>query len=511
MSHSFLPGRTARAAFAAVAIAAVAPVSAHAATSPLRYVGIAVDGTRTWENNWLAISPGGTELVGTRELGPYAVLPSENGVLSRDVVTGKTTELVPGPAGLDAASSDLQRLIFHTKASYSPKDTNTLRDFYVLDRATGTKTLLSADADGNAIGDQNDGYDEDGTPGRWFHSVAISGNGKVAQIAVLQFLSTGGVDSDYTQRVSLETGARTDLPQAESAYATAMDDAGRIAVSGGHIFIDGVKRFEAPKGVEQLVISPGGTFAAGLSLYRDTVVGIDLQTGAIGSTPLPSYGDSYVPRVRHVADDGGSVILSDVLGQRSATPRLVFGRLDRNGALTQLGGDVPFTDWEWLGEFQEDKRGGITADGAFAFTGLHVAQLGSKPLPGVEPAVPSTPQMSDYVFIGDAACIKWTPWAPWLPRTYSRPRATLAFKAQRTDLRHAVAFTGKVSRTKTGAVTTPNLVLVPGTPVELPSIGYNGGFKVEGTVTLNDGTKLTGSSVVASHAAPSQCPPFGSF
>lgn len=485
--------------------------SALAATAPLRYIGVGPDGARTYSTNWLAAADDGSELVGELRGGYLGI--DAFGVVSRDVAAGTTSVLVPAPAGMDAASKDRKRIIFHTTTSYSPKDTNPFRDYYLLDRNTGAKTLLSADAAGTAIGVENDGAQADGKGYRSMAKPSLSGDGKTAQF--LYFEQTNQPGEPYAiqrsaWRVNVDTLARTPLPavsEDEAFYARSMDDAGRVAINPSSIYIDGVKKYATPTSsqpenrVETWVVSPNGDFAAGLGLYRDRVIGIDLRNGNTRTIPFSTYPDAYNLRLRHVANDGGSVIVTDVFG-RDAKEHMAVGRIDGSG-LKQLGDDIPLTDWEWMsGEYQGDRIGGVTADGAFAYTGLNLAKLGSKPLPGAEPNLPTTAVAPDYLFITDDTCLRTR--SNWQPPIWNKANVTLAVKPQKTDLRHAVSFKGTVTRTKTGVVT-QNLQLTPGKPVDLQNIGRNGGFKIEGVVTFSDGTTLAGATTIASHAAPGYC------
>ncbi|MDO9356939.1 MAG: hypothetical protein Q7T55_24795, partial [Solirubrobacteraceae bacterium] len=506
--------RTAGALLAASAVAACTTSPAMAATAPLRFVGIAPDGKRTYDQNWVAISADGSELVGEerRQTESYAL-----NMLSRSVVTGKTTVIVPGVRNVDAVSADLQRIIFTTKTSFSAKDRNSEVDLYLLDRRANTKTLLSVGGDGSAIGLERSG----GKPYYYAWPSEISADGKVAMVSLNETDNGTPSGTRRTWLYDIDRASFRELPAAKDGYNSNLDRAGRVAISADQIVVDGQAKGKVPEGTKaRWTISPNGKFAAAPTEFGDAVIGVDLENGQSVKIPLPyePYNSGYFFRIAHVSDDGASLILSDVLDFDKGDERYVFGRLDQSGKLTRLGDDLPFTKDTWLGgqwSFAKyaERAPIITADGAFAFTGTHVAQLGSRPVPGTEPTVPSTPVGGDYLEFFDARCITrnltlWERLTNTGKRDYSPISLSLYAPPVGTDLRPAAGFKGTIKRTSDGA--SKAISLTPGSYVEIPEAGYRGGFSFDGTVTLRDGTALKYSKVVGSHGAPTDCP-YGLF
>ena len=187
MHHVLTAGTRASLRRGAAAALIAAPLAfagtAAAADAPLRHIGIGVDGKRTWQIAWFSSNDDATQVVGTIRPNDEYTEGKEQGVVVRDVVAGQTTLVVPAPATVVGASTDLQRLIFMTTTSYSPDDTNDLVDAYVLDRGTGAKTLLSAGADGKAIGDTS--FADDASGLRILRGAAISDGGRLAQFDVV--------------------------------------------------------------------------------------------------------------------------------------------------------------------------------------------------------------------------------------------------------------------------------------------------------------------------------------
>ena len=298
---------------------------------------------------------------------------------------------------------------------------------------------------------------------------------------------------------------RTELP----TVGRVVDDEGRVVVTDGEepygVYVDGEKIADLGKVWDDFALSPNGRYLGFSSYDPYEVVVIDLETGARVSVPYPDGVELNRPKVRRVADDGASVVLSDRTGsQNDRSLRIVYGRLTTDGSLTQLGGGVRHSTW---GRNEGDQKfweqGNVTQDGQFAITGLSIAQLGDKPLPGTEPTAPRAEVFADYVRVSDARCTTNTftnipYWGKW-----HKPSITVANTPQRADVYPVVKFKGKVSWLIFGGSPYGNLSFVePGPTYSLSRLGYVGGWKLSGTLTFEDGSTLSGSKTVPFHGLP---------
>lgn len=472
--------------------------SAAAADAPLRSIGIGVDGKRTWQIAWFSSNDDATQVVGTIRPNDDFTPGKEEGVVARDVVAGQTTLLVPAPATLVAASADLQRLIFLTTTSYSPDDTNDLVDGYVLDRATGTKTLLTSGDDGKAIGDNT--YPQELSDLRQFTRFAISSDGSKAQFGVLDGL--GDSSQVRTWRVDLDTGVHTALTPG-NGIADVIDGAGRLVVRDG-IFVDGKKIADVGDSWTDFTLSSNDRYLGFTRYGSGGLVIFDLQTGTKVEFPSPTYPGKAYPRVRRVADDGKSLILSDRFGsQNDRSLRIFYGRVSTDGTLTQLGGGVRHSTWgRNNGDDEGFEQGNVTQDGQFAITGLHIAQLGDKPLPGTEPTAPRAEVFSDYVTVSDAWCTTSSfPGIPIFGR-WRAPSVTVANTPQRANEYPVVSFKGKVTWLFGFDAYSSLPIVEPGPTYPLRRLGYLGGWKLSGTITFEDGSTMSGSKTVPFHGLP---------
>lgn len=476
--RSSIHARSRLAGLAVAAGLALTPALAQAADAPLRAIGFDEAGAATTSHTPVAVSFDGREVLSnTFDTRAYV----------RDVAAGTTRPLSLGGRAA-GASLDLRRVLISTAEAASPRDTDDDADLYVLDRATGAKTLVSA-APGTG--------ELPGPATPWdaleLSRGLISGDGNTVLFRSSQYdyapdFSTQPIERHVQWRFDL--AANTLTPVAETSSDTALvmrstDNAGRVAVNSAGIYV-GTRRIALPEAARNADghVSPDGTTVVFKTASNAPLLLVDTATGTQSTAPVPSWLITQGYELRGAGNNGAGALLGASL-TRATGPRFAFGFLNKAGALSQVGGDIQVT--------RDTTVGPISQNLAFAASNLHLAQLGSMPLPGVEPPAPGgTPAAFDYLTFRDVECT-----AGIFSKTWSRAWVELTAQAVGSDLRRPTRADILVTQTTTKKVINA-FTLAPGKTREL-TVGRTGGFTISARVTLSDGTRIDGTNVVPLH------------
>ncbi|MDQ8044364.1 MAG: hypothetical protein AAGC46_06915 [Solirubrobacteraceae bacterium] len=464
MSPSSRRTRPAAALALATLCALAGPAAAHAANAPLRFIGIGTDGKRTDQLRPTAVSNDGTEVLGA--FGPYDVI--------RDVQSGVTHDILQPFDELRGASADLKRIVFTTRRSLVPADTNDAYDLYLWDRPSNTYALVSKDRAGASVITSITQRVE---------QVAISNLGTAVQFSVrdLDDQADPQIIPIYRYEASRSTTQKLGDVAGFTAGALSIGDNGTSLLVGDQVIAPTRTTTLASRPQNPVVTSPNGRFVAWQNYDGDAANGIDTTNGATASLAYPSILRDHGAWLAGIADDASTI----TLGATESFRRYAFGHVDRRGGLRQIGGDIPIT------ELTSGSGAVLSRNEQFAVTPLVLAKLGSTPLPGTEPTAPSTALAFDYLAVNDFVCPRGSTGTP------TKPTLGLSAYAQRSDLRLPVRATAKVW--KDGSPTISNdMALSPGQTKEL-WVGLKGGYRIDATVTLADGTVLSGTKHLDSH------------
>lgn len=462
-----------------------APAAAIGAEAPLRLVGIDPSGTATASIQPIAISPDGKEVLGNWR--GTAVI--------RDVVAGKTSELLPIQATPVSATPDLNRIVLDTKAPLSGRDNNGDNDLYVYDRAARTFTLVSQDPVTGSLNQARPfGYERVSTD-----AALISGNGKVV-IFTAQHISLESGMAQWVRdqyRFDLPTNKLTRVADVTSTGApapVAIDDAGQIVLNSGGISI-GARKLPLPidpaKEYQAAIAADGSAVAFFSSAARTKISVVNTASGAVITLPLPTWLQTQVFRLQAVTSGGAKVVLSTTLA-RPAGPRYAFAALDRTGAITQVGGDVLLVG--------DATAGPITQNLQFAATSLNLAQLGTTPLPGSNPPpAPNTSVAWNYVTVRDVSCTTGL----FGNKTWFRAWVDVKKGPVGAESRTATSATFSVYETSTKKIINAFTYAPPGTR-EL-TVGRTGGWSYSVRIAMSDGSTITDTVDIPRHE-PDLCP-----
>lgn len=464
-----------------LAAAALSPLAlappASAVDAPTRIVDLNEAGQRA--DGWIeAIAPGGREVLLGQRANPLD-WSSPVTLKLRDLVTAKTTPVLPAGHEIADHSDDLKRFLVSTKASYDAADTNGASDLYLYDRPTGRGILVTRGTDGKALGVDTGGG-------------KLSGDGKVA------FYSAPWPAGGYmTYRVVVDAGTTQQL--VESAIAGDTDFTGSVITTAVGHFV-GTKRtpnqgrdFAA---LNYAKIAGNGSVVVDITGYASTaaVRVVDLSTGTARSIALPSWVQREYPAVVGVSPDGSKALLVISMSRGYAAGlRLLLGTIDlKTGAIAQLGNDLP-----WPGS----RTATISPDWAFAGSGPYLAQLGSAPIPGSDVAIPVVPPRpaTDYLTLYEGCKgypNRFPPVASGRPELSLRPGA-LGISPQVPARADVV-----VKNTSTGRITN-QFSLTPSTAPRQLNTGF-GNFTYTAKITFTDGTSVTGSKSVPAYV-PNSC------
>ncbi|MBJ7472442.1 MAG: hypothetical protein JHD16_14135 [Solirubrobacteraceae bacterium] len=472
--------RSVRAVALGAAAFAAFPGYAAAADAPLRTIGITPTGAATGEAVPVGVSPDGREVI-QRNL---------SRVFVRDVAAGTTTELVQGVDEV-GASNDTKLVAVLTNAKLVAADTDADEDVYLINRGAGNAaTLVTGPALNLEIaGNQRNAFVD---------GLLISGNGNVIRYGVSRAIlrSNGETTWDYEQwRYDRSTGVNTRTSTGLASIVRRLDDAGKVEVTATQIKVDGrTWPIPAAAGTRPYtwIAQDGGSV-----VFRDYLTPklyvVNTSTGVSRTVNVPSWIPQGTMDVFAPWNGGGDFVLIGTRVNRSVGVRYALGRLQvSNGALTQYGPDIPITESSQLGA--------ISSNLAFAGTNVHLAQLGTTPLPGTEAAPPSGAKAFDYIEFVDATCNQ----QPFGGVAYTRPSVYMRRGAQGNDLRTPTRSEIKV--TMNSGTVANQFALAPGASRELTS-GRLGGFTIAAKVTFTDGTSVQGTNVVPSHPSP-YCNPF---
>jgi hypothetical protein len=485
--RSLVRRRTAGVASLAAAFIVALPATALA-DNETRFIGIESDGTRSADIYQTAVADDGSAVLGARYGG------AERQPLLRDVVAGKTYEILKPGDHLIGADANLDRILFTTKRPVTAGDTNTDWDLYVWDRSEDRTILVSADAQGKSIMYR---------PGNntYTNGEAISGDGKVVQYTIVGVYEdeNGRQARWHTQiRADLQTGTHVELSQEEGSRVVGIGDDGSTSSNyrgvqrGGKTFSYGGDHNVN----SEHVISPDGGIVAwkswareGESFHGRQIVGVDANNGNGGTIDVPEWiAKSPDYQLYGIANGASSVTVGATL---QWGVRYAFGRIARNGNVSQLGQDILMTDTIMM-------RGiALSRNEKFAATGLSLVKLGDAPLPGTEPNAPSEAKGFDYLRHETAYCRSglWT--------SYYEPTLRFGYNAQGSDLRRPLSAEVKVYRGK-GSTATQTLKF--GTNEEKTlKVGYQGNYRMEAKVTLQGGQVLTDTWSIDAYPKPTQC------
>lgn len=467
-----------------LAAAALAPSVAAAADAQVR--AIARDTTDRWTLGLrpVAISTDGREVLG--EFGGSIVL--------RDIAAGRTTTLLAtnsiglagGPTVL-GASDDLRTILFQTRTSLSPADTDDAVDYYVLDRTTGATTLATGIPPVVSTGAAADVIT--------FSAPQISGDGRIVSFRARLLrndptFQTPTIDESALWRFNRTTGAVTKLVDASSdtAYLTIVrsDTAGRVAVSPQVAAVDG-RKVSLPTIVGSTGLAAVSADGSTIALAGRGVTLVNTTTGAQTNVALPSWLQSSY-RLLGVGNNGIGFLVSTRLQRAGIGTRDALGWVTRAGAVTQIGGDVRASD---------DVTGLIaTPNLAFAANGLFLAKIGSAALAGSDPTdpYPAAPSAGSHVFVRDTSC-----YVDYFGvTTLTRASVRLDAKSHGFGSRVPASAAVRAFSTASPATTYNAFTLAAGATRDL-TVPRTGGWSYTVAVTFTDGSKDTFTGAVPSH------------
>lgn len=468
------------AAAALTACALLAPSAAQAADAPLRTIGLTATGERTADYAPVAVSLDGREVI-QRDYSRVYV---------RNVAAGTTSPLVTGADDV-SASNDTKIVAVVTNQPLVAADTDTEDDVYVINRAAGNAaTLVTGPSLGLEIGGAQKNVIVDST--------LISGNGNVVRFGVSRAVEEagGGVVWKYERwRFDRTTGVSTKYAAEAGALVNRLDDAGQVEITETQVKVGG-RTWPIPPSTYKpyaWIAPDGGSVVFRPLASENKLTVLNTTTGATRLVTAPSWINPYALTIYAPTNAGGDFIVISTPVSRPAGERVAIGRLQvSNAAITQTGGDVPVT---------VDMRRAVSANLAFAATNLHLAQLGTTPLPGAEPSLPgSTAKAWDYLSFGDATCSKNL----YGVNVWTRPYVHAKKGAQGTDLRTPARAVVKV--TMANGIVANHFTINAGVSRDL-NTGRIGGYTIDATVTFTDGSTLSGSNVIAAHPTPA-CTPF---
>lgn len=482
LTARFIPDlrRAAAVAFSLLAL----PAAAHGADAPLRTIGVGTDGKATTGFYPVAISADGTRVLGNLIDQPAV----------RDVTGGKWTLFGQKGDGAIGASLDLTKVLVYTGRRADPADTDNAADLYLFDRSTGTTKLITTPAV----------LPEDPALYTTFGDAAISGDGGTVQFWTRRQAGTAP-GKDVAYRYDVRTGGTTVVADlgTEGAYllrSHAIDNAGQVTVNATGIYA-GTRKVALPPNtsanrVADTWVSPDGktVVVRQVASQRLKFFLVDVVTGAIRTVTVPSWLQGQAWDVLAVSNDGAGAVIGVVLN-RGQGPRYVVGTITPAGSVTQIGGDIKVTDASRFSAISQNLR--------FAATNLHLAQLGTAPLPGIEPGASTlnTDPLA-YVSFTDVVCIRTLLGDAWI-----RARVTNAASPVGTDTRYLVKSDWVVYETTTKKVLNAFTLSGAGKGRDL-TVPRTGGYTLTYKVTLSDGATLSGLSKVASHPTPTCQVPF---
>ncbi len=481
---------------AALGVALLVPTAATAADAPVRTIARDGNETVTAGLSPIAVSGDGRQVIAN--LGDDAVV--------RDVVEGTTRRLVPsGPATAITASTDLRVVLLESASDLTPSDTNGTTDYYALDRATGVLRFVSdvpaRFRDGQVAPDA-----------RFLRSPSISGDGNVIQFVgtvtggkplAQPGTSTFTVESTLW-RVDLSAGGApvrarelTGFNGREFTIVHA-DQAGAVGVTNDGVVV-GDRVFPLPavdngafRSLRVAVSTDGRAVAVADAYDPGTVKLLSTTTGTVTSIPMPSWLVSAGYRLLNAYASGVAV---SARFTRAGGEREAVGYVTTKGAVTQVGGDIPAST--------PDRALALSANLSFAATNQYLAQLGTRTLPGTEPASqpfptpppPPAPTLITWMPFTDVSC------STVISTTWSRASVSLTASPVPGDPRTPASATVKVTKLGSPSTVYNAFTLKAGASREL-TVPRTGAWTYAATITFTDGSKYAGSVEVPAHPQP---------
>lgn len=475
------PRRRSLLALGAIAPLLIAATPALAADAPLRTINRDPAGNPAQNVFSTYVSDDGREVISNAN----AV-----GVLLRDVAAGTSTQLLPSTVVVRGASRDGRYLLGETSANgVIPGDTDGEVDAFFYDRQTGTTTNASRDLPNFLDGTRAVTWSRE--------NLQLSGDGRYLtyELALQGLITTAApVRRERSLwRADRATGRTVRLRSLPATFSTTSvshtDVAGSVAIGGTSAWI-GSRRIDLPSTSSVIAISSSGeTIAVQAGPTQRDVTLISAATGAItGTVQVPADVALSSTWLLDVAGDGAAIWLR-------TTERATFGsgrermlRVSASGAATILG-EYPL--------FEGASSGQLSENHAFAANGQYLVQLGSLPLPGVEPPAATTDTLQTWLPYVNTSCARNF----WGQVSWIRATVSLSKVARGFDPRTPASAIVKVF--KTGAPTTiyNQFSLAAGAQRQL-TVPNTGGWTVSATVTFTDGTTYTGSYDVPVRIAP---------
>lgn len=484
------------ATIAGAALAQAAP--ALAADAPVRTIARDTAGLATPNFQPMAVGNDGREVLATLD----------GNLVVRDVAAGTTKLLVAAVGGYPIAAyqatPDLRFVLLRSTSGLVPADTDYGDDFYLLDRSTGklswvTRDLTATMSDGQTATNYG------------LYDPQLSGDGRFVTLRLNLWRYATQATPEITENTYYRYDRTTDQiakvrTMPESAwYADVVhrDAAGAVLVTNAAAYVG--KRaivFPLPKlasgdaaTATVAVSSDGSAIAVVNSKDKSKLSLITTATGAITTVTVPAGLVSNGYDLVNVQNGGGAAVIRDRI-KVSAGNRQRLGLIARDGTVTQTGGDVPADTSAGWSLVPSD-------NGAFGANAAYLAQLGSTPLPGAEPAQASQ-ALSVYMSYEDTHCA----YTAYSVNNY-RATVTLIAQPRGVDPRTPKSATVKVFKTGSPSTIYNQFSVNAGVRREL-TVPQTGGWTYAATVTFTDGSTMTGSVDVPTHQKY-PCDPFYYF
>ena len=446
------------------------PLAAHAAEAPTRDYAFDPSGVPVASAGLIGITQDASEVLFNNAEDPTVL---NLRLLARNLRTNVTTVVLPADEHAYGASADNQVVLYDTDQALDPADANGAYDLYLLNRRTGSSTLVSRapGAGGSAIGDVD-----------VFTRGLISGDGQT-----VFFDSKGGGTSpqvlrfDASSRTVSVVGPGT-LPRSERLGLTA----GAVVTSEG--IVAGGRTLPLPVAVagyrrdrRQFRISDDGRTVADQNTDptpQSTLGVTDTVTGVRRAVPLSAAtGSDY--QIVSVANGGATVTVGGYFTNPDTTTSGYIGRIaTATGAVTRIG---PLLPWNPV-----SPQTVVTRDEAFAALGT-VSALGTTLVPGTPPA-PAADALAYVHFYPGCS-----------PGTFFQPaiKPSLALGAAAIGSNPRTPVSATVELINDDQSLSAGFTLAKGTRHSLPKA--NGGFTYVVKVTFSDGTTSKASNRIGTY------------
>lgn len=451
---STLSSRLHRAALAAVLLplALAAPAGAADPDPRLRFTAASPQGEEFQSAVPIALSSGGRELL-------FNGVPRGGGAQSgylRTIATNTTIAPLPAGASWVAASDDLSKAIVRTTAALSTDDKNKAVDGYLLDRATGTFTLMTRSATGGAA------------LGRDF-GATLSGDGKLAHFSYGVFGETG-LQPRGPYKYAVATGAISQLSSSPGHLADQQNagNSGTLVLGATSVWLRGAKTEVAEKGYEwQIATNAVADDGSAAAWRQDGNVRVFLSA----SKTLRDVDLGQKVAALLAVTSGGNYVLVGFRSddERQQTIEWVNTRTGSRELAT-----APFTTSPvmWLPRV-------VSPDGKYIAFNSHIAAIGNDPVPGAA-ITPRTYARWFFTYYPGCRVNYWPTYGAAL-----RPSMVLNPWPVGSDPRSPASASVTVKVTSTGKVAS-QLSFRPGERKYLT--GGFGGTTISGRVSFTDGS-----------------------